>query len=206
MRTVTNSFKEIYGNNGPLGKKNMSPSNMLNTIVPEQDFTNNATSNFNKNMNKPVSEDIAPPFQMPYLLIVLVLVILGAGLLFYFNKDKIMKYVDEKMKEFQKPKEKEEPKKEEEKEEQKEEEPTIKEKEKEEKQKNEKIKKGGVNELNEKLNTNYTPNQMVKEDGFCYIGYENGQRECANVFDGDICMSGEIFPKLDICINPRLRP
>jgi hypothetical protein len=206
MRTVTNSFKEIYGNNGPLGKKNMSPSNMLNTIVPEQDFTNNATSNFNKNMNKPVSEDIAPPFQMPYLLIVLVLVILGAGLLFYFNKDKIMQYVDEKMKEFQKPKEKEEPKKEEEKEEQKEEEPTIKEKEKEEKQKNEKIKKGGVNELNEKLNTNYTPNQMVKEDGFCYIGYENGQRECANVFDGDICMSGEIFPKLDICINPRLRP
>ena len=199
MRTVTNSFKEIYGNNGPLGKKNMSPSNMLNSIVPNEDFTNNTSSNYNKNMNKPVSEDLKPPFQIPYLLIFLFLVILGIGLLIYFNKDKIMQFIDEQMKAF-KPKEPEpEPEK-------PIEEPTIKKTEKEETQKNEKIKKGGVNELNDKINKNYTPNQIVKENGFCYIGYENGQRECTNVFDGDICMSGEIFPKLEICINPHLRP
>jgi hypothetical protein len=201
MRTVTNSFKEIYGNNGPLGKKNMSPSNMLNSIVPNEDFTNNTSSNYNKNMNKPVSEDLKPPFQIPYLLIFLFLFILGIGLLIYFNKDKIMQFIDERMKAF-KPKEPE-PKPEPEK---PIEEPTIKETEKEETQKNEKIKKGGVNELNDKINKNYTPNQIVKENGFCYIGYENGQRECTNVFDGDICMSGEIFPKLEICINPHLRP
>jgi hypothetical protein len=201
MRTVTNSFKEIYGNNGPLGKKNMSPSNMLNSIVPNEEFTNNTSSNYNKNMNKPVSEDLKPPFQIPYLLIFLFLVILGIGLLIYFNKDKIMQFIDERMKAF-KPKEPE-PKPEPEK---PIEEPTIKETEKEETQKNEKIKKGGVNELNDKINKNYTPNQIVKENGFCYIGYENGQRECTNVFDGDICMSGEIFPKLEICINPHLRP
>jgi hypothetical protein len=201
MRTVTNSFKEIYGNNGPLGKKNMSPSNMLNSIVPNEEFTNNTSSNYNKNMNKPVSEDLKPPFQIPYLLIFLFLVILGIGLLIYFNKDKIMQFIDERMNAF-KPKEPE-PKPEPEK---PIEEPTIKETEKEETQKNEKIKKGGVNELNDKINKNYTPNQIVKENGFCYIGYENGQRECTNVFDGDICMSGEIFPKLEICINPHLRP
>lgn len=204
MRTVTNSFKEIYGNNGPLGKKNMSPSNMLNSIVPEQNFNNNATSNYNKNMNKPVSEDLKPPFQIPYLLIFLFLVILGICLLIYFNKDKIMQFIDERMKAF-KPKEPE-PEKPKESEKPVEQEPTIKETENEEKQKNEKIKKGGVNELNEKINKNYTLNQIVKENSFCYIGYENGQRECTNVFDGDICMSGEIFPKLDICINPHLRP
>ena len=82
----------------------------------------------------------------------------------------------------------------------------IKEKEKEQNEKNKKIKEGGLNELNKKLNANYSQNQIVKENSYCYIGYENGQRECTNVFDGDICMSGEIFPKMDICINPRLRP
>jgi len=208
MKTVTNNFKEIYGNNGPLGKKNMSPKNMLNNIVPEEEFTNNITSNYNKNMNKPVAEDIKPPFEVPYLLIFLFLLIVGIGVFIYFNYDQIKQYITD----FMKPKEAEPPVKEAEKPAEEAEKPfdesekTIKQNEKAEKEKNEKIKKGGVNELNEKINKNYTPNQIVKENGFCYIGYENGQRECTNVFDGDICMSGEIFPKLDICINPHLRP
>lgn len=202
MKTVTNSFKEIYGNNGPLGKKNMSPSNMLNSI-PNEEFTNNDVSNYNKNMNKPVANDLKPPFQIPYLLIFLGLVVLVVGLLIYFNWDKIKQFIEERMNSFKKvepPAEVKQP------DNPTESAPTIKENEKEEKQKNEKIKKGGVYELNEKLNKNYTPNQIVKDNGFCYIGYENGQRECTNVFDGDICMSGEIFQKLDICINPHLRP
>ncbi len=84
----------------------------------------------------------------------------------------------------------------------------IKEKEDEERIKNENVKKGAVNELTKKVDSisNYKQEQLVKENSFCYIGYESGQRECTNVFDGDVCMSGEIFPKLDICINPHLRP
>jgi len=39
-----------------------------------------------------------------------------------------------------------------------------------------------------------------------YIGYDDGQRVCTNAFEGDTCMSGQIFPKMDICINPRLTP
>ena len=41
--------------------------------------------------------------------------------------------------------------------------------------------------------------------GFCYIGEDRGFRSCIEVGEGDICMSGDIFPTQDICINPNLR-
>jgi hypothetical protein len=63
-----------------------------------------------------------------------------------------------------------------------------------------------LNTLNNKIN-DISPYKEAKvtADGFCYIGYDNGQRECVDVYAGDICMSGEIFPSLDICINPKMR-
>jgi len=68
-------------------------------------------------------------------------------------------------------------------------------------------KESGINKLNNKLN-NISPykESNVSSDGYCYIGYDNGQRECVDVYAGDVCMSGQIFPSLDICINPKLRP
>jgi len=41
--------------------------------------------------------------------------------------------------------------------------------------------------------------------GYCYIGEERGHRSCMRVNENDICMSGEIFPTNEICINPSLR-
>ena len=41
--------------------------------------------------------------------------------------------------------------------------------------------------------------------GYCYIGEERGYRSCMQVDAGDTCMSGEIFPTSEICINPSLR-
>ena len=41
--------------------------------------------------------------------------------------------------------------------------------------------------------------------GYCYIGEERGHRSCMRVNDNDTCMSGEIFPTNEICINPSLR-
>ena len=41
--------------------------------------------------------------------------------------------------------------------------------------------------------------------GFCYIGEDRGFRSCIKVDDPNTCMSGEIFPTRDICINPTLR-
>jgi trehalose/maltose hydrolase-like predicted phosphorylase len=41
--------------------------------------------------------------------------------------------------------------------------------------------------------------------GFCYIGEDRGFRSCINVGEGDVCMSGDIFPTEAVCINPNLR-
>jgi len=41
--------------------------------------------------------------------------------------------------------------------------------------------------------------------GYCYIGEDRGFRSCINVGEGDSCMSGDIFPTMDQCINPNLR-
>jgi len=80
-----------------------------------------------------------------------------------------------------------------------------------EKQEKEKIQQekiqesGGVRQIQEKINR-YSQEQQVKGDGFCYIGYDKNQRECTNVYEGDICMSGQIFPTMAVCLNPHLRP
>ena len=47
--------------------------------------------------------------------------------------------------------------------------------------------------------------QRPHKPGWCYIGTDRGHRSCIKVGDSDKCMSGEIFPTKDICINPSLR-
>jgi hypothetical protein len=44
------------------------------------------------------------------------------------------------------------------------------------------------------------------KSGWCYIGEEKGVRTCAKVGVNDTCMSGDIFPSQEICVNPNLRP
>ena len=41
--------------------------------------------------------------------------------------------------------------------------------------------------------------------GWCYIGEDRGFRSCAQVSASDQCMSGDIFPSKDLCVNPSLR-
>jgi len=41
--------------------------------------------------------------------------------------------------------------------------------------------------------------------GYCYIGEDRGFRACIKVGEADKCMSGDIFPSHEICINPNLR-
>jgi hypothetical protein len=47
--------------------------------------------------------------------------------------------------------------------------------------------------------------ELLDEYGYCYIGTDRDVRSCSNIKPGDKCMSGEIFPRRDICVNPRLR-
>jgi hypothetical protein len=45
----------------------------------------------------------------------------------------------------------------------------------------------------------------TSKSGWCYIGKEAGYRTCAKVGVNDTCMSGDIFPTHEICVNPNLR-
>lgn len=71
------------------------------------------------------------------------------------------------------------------------------------------------NALNRALNAS-KPQESPKQDyvandsygsksGWCYIGSEQGYRSCSQVGETDTCMSGNIFPTQDICVNPSLR-
>jgi hypothetical protein len=41
--------------------------------------------------------------------------------------------------------------------------------------------------------------------GYCFVGEDRGNRSCVYVNESDTCMSGNIFPSKDKCINPNLR-
>jgi hypothetical protein len=43
------------------------------------------------------------------------------------------------------------------------------------------------------------------KSGYCYIGEDKGIRTCMRVNENDGCISGDIFPSREICINPSLR-
>jgi hypothetical protein len=43
------------------------------------------------------------------------------------------------------------------------------------------------------------------KSGWCYIGEDRGFRSCAQVSSSEECMSGDIFPSQEICVNPNLR-
>ena len=53
--------------------------------------------------------------------------------------------------------------------------------------------------------TSVTQSGGRSKSGYCYIGEDRGFRSCIKVGENDECMSGDIFPTMDICINPNLR-
>ena len=76
------------------------------------------------------------------------------------------------------------------------------------------------NQLNQTLNNAQVETQVYEADessssiqaskhasksGWCYIGEDRGFRSCIKVGEQDTCMSGDIFPSQDICVNPSLR-
>jgi hypothetical protein len=82
------------------------------------------------------------------------------------------------------------------------------------------IEKQDQSTLNRALNTARTQQPVEKDyqayeastsvhsagkSGWCYIGQDRGFRSCAQVGVNDTCMSGDIFPTHEICMNPNLR-
>ena len=54
-------------------------------------------------------------------------------------------------------------------------------------------------------NTEDNKIQENKKPGYCYVGSDRGYRSCIKVNNEDECVSKNIFPTRDICINPNLR-
>lgn len=52
---------------------------------------------------------------------------------------------------------------------------------------------------------NNLSNNVNKKAGYCYVGSDRNVRTCVKVGENDTCMSGEVFPTRDICINPNLK-
>jgi hypothetical protein len=64
------------------------------------------------------------------------------------------------------------------------------------------------NEPSYNADDSYSSIQMSKsssKSGWCFIGEDRGFRSCIQVGNNDKCMSGDIFPSQEICINPKLR-
>lgn len=65
-----------------------------------------------------------------------------------------------------------------------------------------------LQEQNNEYQANEAPSSIGGSSGkagWCYIGEEKGFRSCAQVGVNDECMSGDIFPSQEICVNPNLR-
>lgn len=64
-----------------------------------------------------------------------------------------------------------------------------------------------VNPLTNKRETgeDYEASEATSKVGWCFVGEDRGYRSCAEVGEADKCMSGDIFPSKEICVNPSLR-
>jgi hypothetical protein len=50
-----------------------------------------------------------------------------------------------------------------------------------------------------------TEEAVTHKNGWCLIGNDKGYNSCVKVGYNDYCMSGDIYPTKDICLNPSLR-
>jgi hypothetical protein len=60
---------------------------------------------------------------------------------------------------------------------------------------------GGANDEYEA----HEASSSIGKAGWCFVGEDRGFRTCAEVGVNDDCMSGDIFPSQELCINPNLR-
>lgn len=47
--------------------------------------------------------------------------------------------------------------------------------------------------------------QCRGQQGWCYVGTQDGYRSCLEVGPNNYCQSGNVYPTRDVCINPSLR-
>jgi hypothetical protein len=212
-------FGNMYGKDKPLNG-NTPINNIIKNITPNNTNYNNNFVSYDSKLSNTL-ETTTNSSIMPIIIILIILIIIF-GLIYLF-RNKIYNYLLELWNDYNKNNSQisdfikkifqdSKTKKEEEEKKKKEEEDLKKEKsqieqEKENEKKKELEKNSGLNQLNQKVNdlSNYRKDQIATSNGFCYIGYDLGQRECTDIYTGEVCMSGQIFPTMDVCLNPKLR-
>ena len=224
--TLKNTMSEVYNvtNNNATFKKNVYDFNSkLNTLNTSKNTNNMLRSknngNNNINLNAPSSNSsFSNSFEkkeqvssflnlLPYIIFFLLLVVCIFVIFRY--KDKIREIFEkyfsqsptniEKEKELEK-KLKDEKEKVSQMETQMEE---KKEETKKEETKKEKTKKK-TKSVESPLKQQYSESQIVKEDGYCFIGTDNQMRHCVDAYSGDVCTSGDIYRRMDDCLIPKL--
>lgn len=222
MKTIKEEVSEVYktsNNNSSFNKNIYNFNSKLNKNVNGLFSPNNTIQATNNRANKltPPSTPLTSSSNMIlYVFVALLGVIIVSVIVF---KDKIIEmikpfFLDD---EDEKEKEKEDAKKEmesqiTEKEEKnialEEEVKTLKsslEKEDNEKEvKTEtKAKETKVEKRENPLKQQYSASQIMKEDGYCYIGTDDNMRHCVNAYTGDICTSGDKYRRIDDCLIPK---
>ena len=206
-KSITKEFANMYGEGKPLHyTTNKSINNLLKNI-PNKNFENNFTNSNNSKVDVDIDSDA---FDIPYSLIITILILLFILFLIYYFRDNFINLfnpvkpdtsnntlalqkaeqanqkIDDIIKKYENT--------------------LIQKKEDNQKIDQEKVNNGGAQQLNNKINSmsSYKQEQLSKENSYCYIGTDNGQRECASMYPGEVCMSGQIFPKMEVCVNPHL--
>lgn len=60
--------------------------------------------------------------------------------------------------------------------------------------------------LNTSDETDHKVQDISLNDGYCFIGNtREGIRSCMYVDDTNHCLSNQIYPSMDLCINPNLK-
>lgn len=196
---IDNNIKENYSssnetlNNNELKMKLSSIENKFNDITEE---------NINDNINENYDLNQQSMFNYSIISIIIIIIIgLVMSMIYYFKDEVLQLYNKYTSKDDDLKNEIKQLKKSLKKEKQ-----TIKEKKKNKERINKLKEKGGIYDLQKEINnkSKYLE-KKVNEDGFCFIGNDNGMRNCSEIYEGEICMSGELYPTLQHCMFPRLR-
>lgn len=193
-----NMLNNLSQNVPPNVTPNKSPNNVLNNA--SVNLPNNAPANLSPSEPINLTPNVSPNSQSSGMSstagFIIVMVAIIAGVLFYF-KHHIIKYfnkeedtsVSTEVHQLKKSIKKEKRK--------------IKKREENKSTSN----KPTISDLKDTVSNKikYNKNQIADFDGYCYIGYDKGQRQCTDIAKNDVCLSGEIFDNADKCAFPRLR-
>lgn len=227
MKTIKDEVREVYktSNNNASFNKNIYNFNRNLNSIPNLGTAKNKNNNNSlfkrqnmsiEQINKPISQTTYTN-TIIFVIIGLLIVIVSS---IYFFKDQVIEFIKPFF-------EKEEKDDQEHERDIKEEDINNKDIQKEDSKENEDVEKTTKNDFEEVnklektekskhekgiikseksnlIQQQYSSSQIMKEDGYCYIGSDNNMRHCVNAYSGDVCTSGDMYKRIDDCLMPKI--